>query len=226
MSPNLTLCYMYTCKICGEEFPTRHHLGGHALQHSKKDHGSVARHKEAVKEYNLHPKLCRTCGEPLPYEKRANTYCDHVCAAKYTNVQRGEPHFCAYCGKQLKGKHKSRYNKYCDKECERNHRDAQIIKEWKETGVGNEQKGVCKVIREYILQKQEGRCDVCHIEPHWNGKPLVFILDHIDGNYMNNLESNLHLVCSNCDSQLDTYKSKNKLGRFKRRQRYREGKSY
>jgi len=44
----------------------------------------------------------------------------------------------------------------------------------------------------------------------WNDKSLVFILDHIDGNADNNERSNLRLVCPNCDSQLATFKSKNK----------------
>ena len=36
------------------------------------------------------------------------------------------------------------------------------------------------------------------------------MLDPIDGNAENNNRENLRLVCPNCDSQLDTYKSKNK----------------
>lgn len=44
----------------------------------------------------------------------------------------------------------------------------------------------------------------------WNNKTLNFILDHIDGNAANNHKENLRLICPNCDSQLDTYKSKNK----------------
>lgn len=38
------------------------------------------------------------------------------------------------------------------------------------------------------------------------------ILDHIDGNAANNVRNNYRCVCPNCDSQLDTYKSKNKNG--------------
>ena len=33
---------------------------------------------------------------------------------------------------------------------------------------------------------------------------------HIDGDASNNFRDNLRLVCPNCDSQLDTYKSRNK----------------
>jgi hypothetical protein len=55
----------------------------------------------------------------------------------------------------------------------------------------------------------------------------VKILDHIDGNSSNNDITNLRLVCSNCDSQLPTYKSKNKgNGRHYRRERYKNNQSY
>lgn len=47
---------------------------------------------------------------------------------------------------------------------------------------------------------------VCGMKPIWNGKELVFIIDHIDGHASNNRRDNL--LCPNCDSQLDTYKNK------------------
>lgn len=53
-------------------------------------------------------------------------------------------------------------------------------------------------------------CDICGIGPEWHGKPMPLILDHINGINDDNRIVNLRFVCSNCDSQLPTYKSKNK----------------
>ena len=66
--------------------------------------------------------------------------------------------------------------------------------------------------KEDILREQGNVCDICGMPQEWNGKPLVFILDHIDGHASNNKRDNLRCICPNCDSQLDTYKSKNKNG--------------
>ena len=65
-------------------------------------------------------------------------------------------------------------------------------------------------VKPYFLEKQKHKCKICGILDEWNGNSMVFILDHIDGNASNNTEENLRLICHNCDSQLPTYKSKNK----------------
>lgn len=61
----------------------------------------------------------------------------------------------------------------------------------------------------------------------WNDHELQFVLDHIDGDASNNHRENLRLVCPNCDSQLPTFKARNRgKGRAWRKQRYADGKSY
>lgn len=64
--------------------------------------------------------------------------------------------------------------------------------------------------KKHFLVEQNFKCANCGEPNIWNNKELVFILDHIDGDAGNNKRENLRLVCPNCDSQLETYKSKNK----------------
>jgi hypothetical protein len=82
-------------------------------------------------------------------------------------------------------------------------------------------------VKRHILAEQDGTCSLCELEQEWQGRPLVFVLDHVDGDAENNRRENLRMVCPNCDSQLPTYKSRNRgRGRHARRQRYADGRSY
>ena len=67
-----------------------------------------------------------------------------------------------------------------------------------------------KQFKPEFIEEQGGVCAICGCKPEWNGKSLVFVLDHIDGDASNNKRDNLRCICHNCDSQLDTFKSKNK----------------
>ena len=51
-------------------------------------------------------------------------------------------------------------------------------------------------------------CSGCGNKGEWMGKPLPLILDHINGINNDNRLENLRFMCSNCDSQLPTYKNR------------------
>lgn len=131
--------------------------------------------------------------------------------------------YCKTCGKKLSYGNKSGYCKLC---YVAHNREVKIQK-WLETGdVGMAPDTTIRgVIREYILNSQNNRCAICGIENIWNGKPLNFILDHIDGDASNSSRENVRLICPNCDAQLPTYKSKNKhSARSSRKEWLRENK--
>ena len=52
-------------------------------------------------------------------------------------------------------------------------------------------------------------CAICTVT-EWQGKKIMLVLDHINGICNDNRLSNLRFVCSNCDAQLPTYKSRNR----------------
>lgn len=56
---------------------------------------------------------------------------------------------------------------------------------------------------------REKKCSICNIGETWNNKPLVLQIEHKDGNFVNNIESNLEYLCPNCHSQTETFCTKN-----------------
>ena len=131
---------------------------------------------------------------------------------------------CFSCGAALT---KRSQKIYCGNACQAIARRNASIKVWLETGDAWVDGRRGHYVRTYLAEAQSGCCSICGAVGTWQGLPLTLILDHIDGNPDNNRRENLRLVCPNCDSQLPTYKSRNRgSGRAFRRQRYADGKSY
>lgn len=127
---------------------------------------------------------------------------------------------CTVCGKTIHTCYTTVYNKsgMCRK-CLTEANRKKKIEHWLKTGdTGYAVSSTIRnAIRDYLYREQGNKCAICGMANMWNGKELKFVLDHIDGDAANGERDNLRLICPNCDSQLPTYKSRNKHSARKHR---------
>ncbi|OAN42281.1 HNH endonuclease [Mycolicibacterium iranicum] len=131
---------------------------------------------------------------------------------------------CRACGAPLV---KRSQHTFCSNACQAAERRKVETQRWLESGEAWIDGRRNHYIRLHLAEAQSGCCAICGGPSLWLDLPLAMVIDHIDGNPSNNLRANLRLICPNCDSQLPTYKSRNRgNGRHYRRQRYAEGQSF
>ena len=126
---------------------------------------------------------------------------------------------CLNCGKELIG----RQTKYCSNACQNQYQHNQWVERWKngqESGLRGKY-GISEHLKRYLFNKYNFKCARCgwgEKNPYTNTIPLE--VEHIDGNYQNNSEENLILLCPNCHSLTSTYKGANKGNGRKDRKQY------
>lgn len=118
----------------------------------------------------------------------------------------------------------SRKGKYCSNKCQVEYQYNDYISEWKK---GNKdglsgKHWVSDYIRRYLYEKYHNACSECG----WNKtnpftKKIPLEIEHIDGDYTNNKEENLKLLCPNCHSLTPTYKGANLGNGRKYRSKYK-----
>ena len=115
---------------------------------------------------------------------------------------------CLNCGKEIEDS-----KKYCNNKCQKDFQYKNYIKNWKnglETGMRGKYQ-VSEYVPRYLIEKSNNKCSKCgwgEKNPYTNLIPLE--IDHKDGNYLNNKEDNLELLCPNCHSLTSTWKGANK----------------
>lgn len=188
---------------------------------------NAAKKQQRIIHWNNNPKLCKFCTIPLQYDKRYNDFCTQTCGANYLNsVVRGfvlsdnKKFNCLFCNNEFDS-NGTEEHKYCSRKC-------MFDFWWQETKkkilLGEQVSN--KKIKKYLIEYNSGKCQICNLT-EWTGRPMPLVLDHINGNSEDNSLNNLRVICNNCDALTDHYKGKNAgNGRAKRRQRYRDGKSY
>lgn len=126
--------------------------------------------------------------------------------------------YCFNCNKEIKNR-----NKFCSIKCQKEYEYKNYILKWKD-GMESGMRGKYQIsmhIKTYLFRKYGNKCARCG----WGEKNIYtgnipLEIEHIDGNYKNNNEDNLIVLCPNCHSLTSTYKGANINHGRKERKRY------
>lgn len=201
--------------ICRNLFGTANYYNREKVKKILAEHG--INWQEWIKERKeANVKFCAKCGKKL--ERGQTKFCSSSCSAKYNNKLRKKHLFCNKCGKELSGTQK----KFCSPKCQKDYEYEHFIEKWKknETNGISGAYGISSHIKRYMLEKTNCSCEICGcnwVNPK-SGKPIVEI-HHIDGDYTNNREENLQVLCPNHHAMTDTFKNNNECGRKKRNEK-------
>lgn len=64
-------------------------------------------------------------------------------------------------------------------------------------------------LRIHLIKIRGHQCEICKLDT-WLSKPIKIELHHMDGDRVNNDLSNLQLLCPNCHSMTDNFRSHNR----------------
>lgn len=127
---------------------------------------------------------------------------------------------CEHCGSEFI-LYQSSTGRFCSNKCQQDHRRKEYLDKWKngeENGLVGEY-SMSKFVRNYLLEKNNNRCQICGWgERNQYTKKVPLQIHHIDGNCTNNKEENLQVLCPNCHSLTENYGKRNKnatIGRSK-----------
>lgn len=164
---------------------------------------------EKKRLYYLSPKLCLHCHTIIPYEKRADKFCNKSCFFATKRKVKEKP--CRKCGLTTKKP------EFCSKKCSCDYKKIKKQEREFELASQGKQKNQ-RHLKKYLIFKYGEKCMICGWAEinSFTGK-IPIEMHHKDGNGNNNNENNLVLLCPNHHSLTQTYR--NNLGRSTRKNR-------
>jgi hypothetical protein len=157
--------------------------------------------------------ICKKCKiEFTPKSKDCNKFCSRSCSVSFNNSYRKIKRYCKKCSKELDNEKNQR--SFCSHDCQKEYQKEEALKRWKLNewdGLTKSGKYLSEHIRGYLFNKYNNSCQKCG----WNKtnlqtKIVPLHIHHKDGNYRNNLEENLEVLCPNCHSLTPNYGGSNK----------------
>lgn len=219
--------YKCICLFCSKEFRRPKHILHKSACCSKECYYAFKKTNSAGSwievTCNNCNKLCKKYIRHLKKSKSGNVFCSRACQSYF--LRKGKQ-FCINCNKKLIGKQKE----FCSHNCHQYHKNLDRIKEWQLGNIKGIDEGeqIKSWLRKYLIEKYGNKCSLCgwsEINPTTGKIPIQ--VDHMDGDYKNNKEENLRILCPNCHSLTPTYGSLNSgKGREKRRIKLQNHKKY
>ena len=242
------IVYKGTCKECGyEKFAP---IGDFKNKNPQKcNHFGLLTQEKKDVWYEKNKKKCPYCENYIPLgdmyfsDYKKLKFCSKSCAASYHNMHNEKVYakrkeslqfdiiiddcgneikvpsknYCKNCNKEIK-----QDKQFCSQECFNEFKYKEYIRKWKNGLVdGLSGYAVSKTIRKYLFEKYNNMCAQCgwgEKNPTTGKVPLE--VHHQDGDYTNNTEDNLILLCPNCHALTPTYKAINKGNGRKDRKKY------
>lgn len=169
----------------------------------------INRHKDKIHSRNK----CLNCSTPTKNKK----FCSHTCKSDYhkklhpvnpNKRKNGKRKIltCTICSTPTINK-----TGFCSYKCiKENTKRKNYEKIRQEDAVNISKSEECnrRWAKKFLIDEHSHICSICN-NTEWLNKPIPLVIDHIDGNALNNNLSNIRLVCGNCNMQLPTFAGRN-----------------